>query len=117
MDPEFETNPNIAVSAGTTPPEEKTSGYSVTSMILGIVSLLCVGSCLPAGVLAILFAVIGRGRDGKWKGMAVAGLVCGIISLLLTLLLILLSRDITIPEELKPFFELPESEAVFRALF
>ena len=64
-----------------------TSGKATTALILGLLSFLCVGSCLtgiPAVILGILaLNDIGksRGRLGG-KGMAITGLVFGAIGIL-----------------------------------
>lgn len=68
-----------------------TSGKAITSMVLGICSIpMCVLYGVPAmicGVLAIIFsriakAQIQQGEAGaNSKGMATAGMICGIIGL------------------------------------
>ena len=60
----------------------RSRGWSVASMVLGILSVLC--CCisyggLVMGLLAIVFAVISRRNLGYFDGMALAGLVLGII--------------------------------------
>lgn len=66
------------------PPHRPTSGWALASLIVGIV-----GFCVPVlgGVIATITGIIGiiRTRDGKLggRGMAVAGLVLGMISLLI----------------------------------
>ena len=57
-------------------------GLSIASMVLGIVSIItyCIFFVsIPCSILAIIFAIIGKNKGGK--GMAIAGLVCGIIGL------------------------------------
>ena len=54
---------------------EEKKGMSITSMVLGLVGLLV--AALPCGILAIIFAALGRKKGGK--GFATAGLVLGII--------------------------------------
>ena len=71
--------------------QEPGAGLGIASMVLGIVSLLGVLAwCVvwPTGILAIIFGAIGVKRV-QGKGMAVAGLVCGSISIGLWLILIL----------------------------
>ena len=63
---------------------KRSSGYAVASMVLGIVGLLI----NPCSILAIIFGVIAINQIGKdanltGKGMAVTGLVCGIIVLII----------------------------------
>jgi hypothetical protein len=82
-----------------------TSGMAVTSMVLGIVSMLvpCVG--LVTGILAVIFGGAGlsqinrsRGRLSG-KGMAVTGLVTGVItlSLYLTYVILVLAGTLATP--------------------
>lgn len=69
---------------------EEKKGLSIASMILGIVSvvLCCVWYIsVPCSVLAIIFGIIGKKKGGR--GMAIAGLVLGIIALALYVLAIL----------------------------
>jgi uncharacterized membrane protein len=68
---------------------EKSKGFGITSMVLGIIAI--VFWCLyfisiPCAILAIIFGAIGLKKDGR--GMAVAGLVLGIISLVVWVALI-----------------------------
>lgn len=75
-----------------------TSGKAVTSLILGILSLpMCFCFGLPAvllGISAIVFAIVAKkdvsaGRvGGASSGMAIAGLICGIIGLCMGLIVI-----------------------------
>jgi len=65
----------------------RTSGKSVAALVLGIGSILWFGAVL--GALAITFATLGwldiRDSDDRLrgKGLAIAGLVCGIVGFLL----------------------------------
>jgi Domain of unknown function (DUF4190)/Tetratricopeptide repeat len=61
-------------------------GYCITSMVLGIISILLQPLGIPLGITAIVFSVLGRrkvcsdpGKTGR--GMAIAGLVCGIVGI------------------------------------
>lgn len=61
---------------------EQQKGLSIAAMVLGIVSvaLCCIWYLsIPCAILAIIFGVIGKKRDGK--GMAIAGLVLGIVAI------------------------------------
>ena len=66
--------------------EPKSAGLAIASMVLGILALVlsCCVPYLPI-ILALLAVVLGgvslaKKQDGK--GMAIAGLVCGIIGLI-----------------------------------
>ena len=67
------------------PPEGKENGHgmAVASMIMGILSLvfwcLCIGYIIFAP-LGIIFAVVAK-KNGSTSGMAIAGLVTSIVSL------------------------------------
>jgi uncharacterized membrane protein YvbJ len=70
---------------------EQTSGFAVASLVLGIVGIII----NFLSVLAIIFGAIGISQTSnnpalKGKGMAVAGLVLGIIVVFLWIILIFL---------------------------
>ncbi len=67
---------------------DESEGFAIASMVLGIISLVLF--CLfpisvPLALLAVLFAVIemtkARREQRRRSGMAIAGLVCGVIPL------------------------------------
>jgi len=86
------------------PPQAKTSGKAIASFVLGIISLITlpVGGIIVlgiigffSGIVAIVFAslsfkeikrVLVRGR-----GMAIAGLICGIVATSLNVLAFIIS--------------------------
>lgn len=65
---------------------KKSSGMAIASMVLGIVAL--VFSCclwfisVPCAIVAVILAAVSLKGNKGGKGMAVAGLVCAIISLI-----------------------------------
>lgn len=61
-------------------------GFAITSLVLGILGLFFLG--ILFGPLAIIFGIIGLNKNGG--GMALAGLILGIIDLILWVLLVLL---------------------------
>ncbi len=68
--------------------EIERKGFNITSMILGIISII--GFCwwfvsIPTSIIAIIFSVAGKKDAGR--GMGIAGMVLGIISLALWILL------------------------------
>ncbi|MDD6381175.1 MAG: DUF4190 domain-containing protein [Lachnospiraceae bacterium] len=75
---------------------DNSRGFGIASMVLGIISLLCFCSflnILPA-VLAIIFGAVSLSRR-KGNAFAIAGIVCGIISLaLLVITVILFARNL-----------------------
>src|SRR5436190_14040331 len=64
------------------------NGFCVASLVLGIIGLIPCSVGIPA-VLAIIFGAIGfnqvskGGEGGSGKGMAIAGIICGVIGTLL----------------------------------
>ena len=80
--PENNTNNNETV-------EKK--GFNITSMILGIVSivLFCFWYIsVPCAIIAIIFSIAGKKEAGR--GMGVAGMILGIIAISLWVLLFIL---------------------------
>lgn len=73
-------------------------GFSITSMVVGIVGIFTVFTCfvpLLFGILAAIFGGValngmGRSRNYDGKGMAIAGLVLGIIDFAIGILWVLL---------------------------
>jgi hypothetical protein len=58
----------------------KTVGFSVASMVLGILSVICCcmgWSGLILGALAIVFSIVSRKVLGYFDGMSIAGLIVG----------------------------------------
>ncbi|MEF2968597.1 DUF4190 domain-containing protein [Paenibacillus sp. M1] len=86
------------------PPQAKTSGKAIASLILGIISLITLplgGSIVLgiigfiSGIVAIVFSSLSfkeikRGQV-RGRGMAIAGLVCGIFSTALNVLAFVIS--------------------------
>jgi|GEM_PF-4284701 len=77
------------------PPPNRTNGRSVAALVLGILSLVLPGIGFLFGIAAIILGAIGireTDRTGeRGKGLAVAGLVCGLIgTVVYTVLFILI---------------------------
>ena len=75
------------------PPQQKSVGLAVASMVLGILSIvLCCfwPVSIPMAIIAIVLGFIARGKAARGEagggGMAVAGIVCAIIALILWLI-------------------------------
>lgn len=79
-------------------PAPKTNGFAIAGFVLGICSILFGWICCfnITSVLGIVFSVIGlcqtSGKKGSGKGLAVAGLVLSILSILLLVGLGLLTQ-------------------------
>ncbi len=75
---------------------EPSKALAIVSMILGIVSLVC--CCWAFGIMGVLFSgaavvcgIIALVKKMGGKGMAIAGLICGGISLLLAIIMTIMS--------------------------
>jgi hypothetical protein len=80
-------------TATTATTEQRTSGKAIAALVLGIVSLFIFG--VIAGVIAVVLAVQARKEIDAdpslgGRGMATAGLVLGIIGIVLWALVLLL---------------------------
>ena len=70
----------------------KTYGWSVASLVCGIISVICCSlgyGSIILGVLAIVFSVISRKNLGYFDSMAIAGLVLGIMGFILGIAIII----------------------------
>ena len=64
----------------------KTYGWSVASLVCGIISVVCccIGyGAVVLGILAVVFSILSRKNLGYFDGMAIAGLVLGIVGFIL----------------------------------
>jgi hypothetical protein len=64
------------------------NGFALASMILGILALISYYGAFVLGVLAVIFGIIALRRirenpEMGGRGMAIAGLVCGIVALVI----------------------------------
>lgn len=70
----------------------KTKGWSVASMVIGIISVVCCcgGWCgIFLGVAAVILSIISRKTLGYFDGMSVAGIVLGVFGFVLGIALII----------------------------
>ena len=70
----------------------KTKGWSVASMVIGIISVVCCcgGWCgIFLGVGAVILSIISRKTLGYFDGMSVAGIVLGVFGFVLGIALII----------------------------
>ncbi len=109
--------------------QKRKNGFSIASLVLGIVSIAC--CCfnyipLILGILSVIFAIIDKKNNATMNGMAIAGLICGIVSIALALISIVSSLlfpvDQEFMQEYMQFLEElmnsieSEGELAFRAL-
>ena len=79
----------------------KTMGWSLTSMILGIVSVICccVGwAGLVVGIAAIVFAIVSRCSLKYFDAMSIAGLILGIFGIVFSGVMLLATVFMAMPE-------------------
>lgn len=84
-----------------TPPSK---GYSIASLVLGIIGIVCCCSYVIGGtcaVLALVFAVLSHKKFGLFDGMALAGLILSIIGIVF--LVTGLISDIIFAEQLAKY--------------
>lgn len=80
--------------------DEKSQKLAIASLVLGIVAIaLCFTKItfiipLACGVLAIVFACMVKKETQKLGGMALAGFICGIVSIVLTIVALIISMII-----------------------
>ncbi|GGH30211.1 DUF4190 domain-containing protein [Paenibacillus segetis] len=89
-DPQYGFSP---LTQSYVPPQAKTSGKAITSLVLGIISLITLplGGIIVlgiigffSGIVAIVFSSLSfkeiKRVQVRGRGMAIAGLVCGIVA-------------------------------------
>ena len=90
-----ELPPQIPTHGYYAQPKPPGAGMAVAAMVLGIVSLAlsCVAYIsIPCAILALVLGFIARSKavagTGGGKGMATAGIICGLVSIVLVILFI-----------------------------
>lgn len=82
---QYDANAYVApeMSAPTANPN---NGMAIGSLICGIVGILsccCCGGGTIFGIVGIILAIVSRGKNGgKMSGLAIAGLICSILSII-----------------------------------
>ena len=138
MNNEFDFTSTTSSTIIATEEKKHKNGYAIASLVLGIVSILTCCCCCTSvlglilmgisAILAIVFAFVSKKHnDGKMDSKAVAGLVLGIVTVVVLLLLAVAMVGIftitdTIPQEemlafldenLKPMMVGEDSEATY----
>jgi flagellar biosynthesis protein FlhB len=91
MNNEFDFQSNLTATE-----KKNKNGYAIASLVLGIVSILSCCCCCSSGlglifmgvsaILAIVFAFVSKkNNDGKMDAKAIAGLVLGIVAVVVLL--------------------------------
>jgi hypothetical protein len=90
--PQAVASPPMPVQAASA---EKTSGMAITSLVLGIISLI-INPVFILSILAIIFGIVGIGQINKsggtikGKGFAVAGIIIGGLAVILMIIVLAL---------------------------
>lgn len=84
---------------GGMPPEAPKggAGLGIASMVLGIISLVlfCIPYiCFPGGIISIILGGVNLAKKNPGKGMAIAGLVCSIVSIGLYIIFTIIGMSI-----------------------
>lgn len=68
-------------------------GLAITGLILGVLSLICccTGMGFPFAVGSLIVSIISLNQKKPGKGMAIAGIVCSVLGLLLSIIMIIVS--------------------------
>ena len=74
--------------------DETKCAFSVASLVLGVVGI-CTFSIIPS-ILAIVFGAIAMNKKQGVKGFSVAGIVLGIVSLVLAVALVIFILAFTV---------------------
>lgn len=84
-------NGNYGYNGGV-PQQNAGSGFAITSLVCGILSILCcyctLGVTVIPAIMAIIFGIVAQ-KKGQSKGLSIAGIITGVIGLLLSLGMIL----------------------------
>ena len=80
-------NGNYGYNGGV-PQQNAGSGFAITSLVCGILSILCcyctLGVTVIPAIMAIIFGIVAQ-KKGQSKGLSIAGIITGVIGLLLSL--------------------------------
>ena len=103
---------------GTPPAGPKRNGLGVAALVLGVLAVLTCWTVVIGfvlGVLAIIFGVVGRGRakrgEADNRGIATAGLVLGIVGIVLSVVIGLIAG-----KALVELFNSPEGQRLTECL-
>ncbi len=81
-------NGNYGYNGGMPMEPKPSSGFAITSLVCGILSILCcyctLGVTVIPAIMAIIFGIVAQ-KKGQSKGLSIAGIITGVIGLLLSL--------------------------------
>lgn len=72
-------------------PAKQTNGLAIAALVCGVLSMVCIP---PLGFVAVPLGIVAMGRarkmGGNGKGLAIGGLVTGIVGILVTIALVII---------------------------
>lgn len=74
-------------------PADNSKGFAITSLVLGIVSFFCCGTV--CSIVGLIFGILSRKKNPVNNGMATAGIVLSIVSLVLGVIILIWSFAVT----------------------
>lgn len=90
----------------------KAPGMAIASMVLGIVAVVlscCYYLSIPCAILAIIFGILVLRRGPEGKKMAIAGIICGAVTVVLVIILFISAGAIAgVMAEYPEFYEMYE---------
>jgi len=75
------------------PAAKSASGFSITSLVLGIVSIVFL--CIPVfpiltSIAGLILGIVGMSKNKLKKGMAIAGIIISAVALLIAIIYVIL---------------------------
>lgn len=70
------------------------SVFAIISLVTGILSILCCCSrwmCIIFAVAAIVLGILSMNKEEEGRGMAIAGIICGAVGLVLGIIVIIIA--------------------------
>lgn len=85
--------------------QSRTTGLAITSLVLGILGLFCCCGALPFGIVSIVLSLVDRSQNKRFSGVAIGGLVCGIMAAIIGITILVSNLIIySNPEFLEAYF-------------
>lgn len=100
-EPVVEEAPVVEIEEPAAPVAEKKKApvLGIISLVCGILGILisccCTWAAFPLFVAAIILAIVEKSKTGKMSGFAIAGLICGIVTIVSVIISIVFSAFIS----------------------
>jgi hypothetical protein len=101
-EPVVEEAPVVEIEEPAAPVAEKKKApvLGIISLVCGILGLLisccCTWAAFPLFIAAIILAIVEKTKTGKMSGFAIAGLICGIVTIVSVIISIVFSAFISL---------------------